>query len=502
VTSSELAVRDKLRVLKGDFEQYARNFLKIRNKSGEISPFSFNKAQLYIHERLEAQLKETGMVRAVILKGRQQGCSTYVTGRFFWKTVMNFGKQTYILTHEQSATDNLFGMTNRYLENYPDDMRPTLGAANAKELSFSKLDSGYKVATAGNRGAGRSATAQYLLGSEVAYWPSAEEHLAGIMQTVPRLPGTEVIFESTADGIGNVFHKIWQQGEVGGGGWQAIFVPWHWQQEYRAEGVVLSEEDRAYGELYDLDEQQMMWRRLKISEMADEKQFMKEYPSTPAEAFSVSDDKTLIQHDMVARARKAVAVADGAKIIGVDPARFGEDRTVIVIRQGRTVEIIETVQGKDTMQVVGLVLQSIKKFKPDAVFIDVGGIGAGVYDRLKELNYKECRAVNFGEKALDQTKFVNKRAEMWGLMKEWLSSPPVQLPDDDALQADLCGLRYSYDSHGRLKLESKDDAKKRGIRSPDFGDALALTWAMPIRPDALLQLNIPEYEVSVSSMGY
>ena len=227
-----------------NFKEYAHSFLKVKNKAGEIVPFRLNAAQEYIHTQLEKQKKETGMVRAEILKGRQQGCSTYVEGRFFHKTTTNFGIQSLILTHEQTATDNLFGMTQRYYENLPDALKPALSAANAKELSFAKLDSSFKVATAGNKGAGRSATAQLFHGSEVAYWPSAEDHLAGIMQTIPLETGTEIIFESTANGIGNVFHSIWNSKD-----WLQIFVPWYWQSEYRCSNVDLNDEDFEYGEL-------------------------------------------------------------------------------------------------------------------------------------------------------------------------------------------------------------------------------------------------------------
>ncbi len=410
--------------------------------------------------------------------------STYVEGRFFQRTATNFGINAFILTHEQQATDNLFGMTQRYYENYPLALRPSLQASNAKELEFGKLDSSFRVATAGNKGAGRSATAQLFHGSEVAYWPSASSHLAGIMQTVPLEPGTEIIFESTADGVGNVFHQLWEKGEAGIGGWQSIFVPWFWQMEYRTTGIELSEEDLEYGEIYKLDKEQLMWRRYKIGELGgDVKLFEREYPSSPAEAFSVSDESSLITSMIVKRARKCKVDKDrnAPMILGVDPARFGEDSTTIYGRCGRLSDKVDKVRGKDTMEVAGRVIVAIGKFNPDAVFIDVGGIGAGVYDRLKELGYSVVMPVNFGGEPLDKTKYVNKRAEMWDLMKLWLAEPPAEIPDDSVLETDLCSLRYDYDSKGRLKLESKDDAKKRGIKSPDDGDGLALTFAMPVQ---------------------
>lgn len=488
-----------------DFNEYSRRLLKIKSKSGQLVPFAMNEAQNYVHERLEAQRRERGFIRAVILKGRQQGISTYIEGRFFHRTATNFGIQALILTHEQQATDNLFGMTQRFLENYPAEMRPALGAANSKELVFSGLDSSFRVATAGNRGAGRSATAQLLHGSEMAYWPSADEHLAGIMQTIPMLPETEILFESTGNGIGNTYHDVWQQGESGKGNWQSIFIPWFWQREYRCDGVDLDAEDREYGAIYELDHQQMQWRRQKIRELGgDLRLFMREYPSSSAEAFSVSSEKSFISSFSVQAARKSSAPLDGSapKIIGVDPARFGGDSTSIFIRCGRVSERIKKINGLDTMEVVGEIIQAIKKYHPDAVFIDVGGIGSGIYDRLKELNYKECHSINFGSSPLDKSKYSNKRAEMWGLMKNWLMSQPAQIPDDDKIEVDLCGLHYTYDSSGKLKLESKDDAKKRGIKSPDDGDALALTFAMPVKKrESVVRASVNPYRPTVSGMG-
>ena len=131
--------------LHDDLKHYAFKCLKIRTKSGSIEPFTFNKAQSYIHEQLEKQLRETGKVRALILKGRQQGCSTYVGARFYHKVTFTFGLQAFILTHALHATDNLFKMAKRFFEHTPKAVRPEVSTSNSKELVFGSLDSGYKL---------------------------------------------------------------------------------------------------------------------------------------------------------------------------------------------------------------------------------------------------------------------------------------------------------------------------------------------------------------------
>ena len=479
-----------------DFPTYAREWLKIRDKPGTIRPLILNVAQAYVHQKLEEQLKETGMVRAVVLKGRQMGMSSYIAARFYHHTVTSPGKRTYILAHEQAASDNLFAMAQRFHEHYPEILKPALRASNAKELSFSSLDSGYKVATAGNKGAGRSDTAQYVHGSEVSFWSNAESHLSGLLQTVPLLPGTEIVFESTACGIGNTFHDVWCQGVLKEGGWQAIFVPWTWQPEYviNDENIKVDDEDMAYGKMYDLTIPQLRWRRYKIGELGSPLQFKQEYPMTAAEAFEVSNDMAFMKDEVVVAARKSISTAFGPKIIGVDPARSGRDNTVIMIRQGRVAEVVEVVKGDDTMVVVSKILQALRKYSPDAIFIDVGGLGAGIVDRLRELGYRMVRGVDFGSSPLDKNRYVNKRAEMYGLMKEWVGDPPCQIPDDDLLQQDLCGLQIDrFDQHNRVVLESKDAFKKRFKRSPDRGDALALTFAFPVRDAEAERLDMASF---------
>src|SRR5690606_3588843 len=163
---------------------------------------------------------------------------------FYHKTTNNTGERTFILTHQEQATQNLFAMVQRYHDNCPVAVRPATGKNNAKELTFPGLDSQYQVATAGSKGVGRSATLTNVHGSEVAFWENGEDHLSGLFQAVPLAPGTEIILESTAKGVGNIFHEEWKKAESGESDFIPIFVPWFWQDEYRRkppEGFELSE---------------------------------------------------------------------------------------------------------------------------------------------------------------------------------------------------------------------------------------------------------------------
>ena len=164
-------------------------------------------------------------------------------------------------------------------------------------------------------------------------------------------------------------------------------------------------------------------------------------------------------------------------VIGVDPARFGADSTVIAVRQGRDILEIKKHKGDDTMETVGRIIEAIEEYKPALVCIDEGGLGAGVVDRLKEQRYK-IRGVNFSNRAANIMMYGNKRAEMWGLMRDWLKSAAI--PSDRYLKSDLISPLMKPDSKGAIFLESKKDMKSRGLASPDAADAIALTFAYPV----------------------
>src|SRR3990167_2862840 len=446
--------------LKNDFEAYAPACLKIRTKAGAVKPFVLNRSQIYLHARLEEQRQRTGKVRALVLKGRQVGISTYIGGRFYWRITHGKGLRAFILTHLDIASDNLFGMAKTFHDNCPEIMRPATGKANAKELSFEKLNSGYKVATAGSSEVGRSETIQLFHGSEVAFWPNAEKHSAGVQQAIAETDGSEDIRESTANGIGNAFHKAYKAAERGESEFIAVFIPYFWHEEYATAPLGDWHVPTAwveYGELYGLTQDQLYWAWNKNRGMAvqagggpDEPcwSFRQEYPANAEEAFQSSGDQSFINPLSVMKARKRAGIKPyGPVVIGVDPARGGRDKTGLLDRQGRVMGrfICKRVNfGEDTMPICGEIVRLYRDLtaRGEQVFIvvDTTGLGGPIYDRLKEILPKgHVIAVTFSSRAWNPERYLNRRAEIWDLQREWFEDPAGgQIPDSDELQGDIC----------------------------------------------------------------
>ena len=500
ISEQELALRHQLAT---DFPLYASKCLKIRTKAGDVQSFRLNRSQRYLHERLERQLEDKGRIRALVLKGRQVGISTYIGGRLYWKVTHSFGRRAFVLTHLDAASDNLFGLTKRFHENCPAILRPQIKASNAKELSFGVLDSAFKVATAGSAEVGRSETIQFFHGSEVAFWPRAEKHAAGIRQAIANANETEAIFELTANGIGNVFHAEWKAAERGDSDFEAIFIPWFWHEEYATEppeGWLIPPAFADYEAVYQLGRAQTYWAWAKNRELAvlaggnaDEIcwQFKQEYPANADEAFQTSGIGSFILTEAVLKARKTNADAYGGIVLGIDPARGGGDKTGIIDRQGRRLggHVCKRLDEKDLMALAGQIQVIVREVNPAKVVIDTTGLGAGLYDRLRELLGDMVEGVNFGAKAFDPLHFANRRAEIWDAMRQWFLDPAgVQIPDSDELHGDLTaptapgtltgGSRFN--SSGQLLLEPKDHMRKRLSFSPDLADAAALTFAVDL----------------------
>ena len=198
--------------------------------------------------------------------------------------------------------------------------------------------------------------------------------------------------------------------------------------------------------------------------------------------FTASRTDVLIPIDLVLAAQKRFyneyELRGAPKILGVDPARFGDDRSVIIRRQGLQSFAPRVLAKLDNVQLAGLVAQEIKDFRPDAVFVDAGQ-GAGVIDVLRSLGY-EVTEVPFGGAPLQAGRYRNKRAELWGEMAEWIRHGGALPEQETTLANELASAVYDFDEAGKMRLEAKDKIKARLGKSPDLADALALTFAAPV----------------------
>ena len=201
-----------------------------------------------------------------------------------------------------------------------------------------------------------------------------------------------------------------------------------------------------------------------------------------------------IPSDIVEACRKykadAAALAGLPKVLSVDVARFGDDQTVFMLRQGRQARLLGKFRGLDNIQVAHRVIEQFEAEQPDAIVIDGDGLGTGVVDYLNNTGYSRfVHEFHGGVTADDANAYYNRRAEVWGLMRETLQAG-MQIPDDPELASDLTGPEYGFSNKQQIQLEKKEDMKKRGLSSPDCGDALAMTFAVKIAPKPV-EINEP-----------
>ena len=286
-----MQIEEVARKLKYNFPLYAKNVLKIVTKEGVAKPFVLNRGQMWLHKKLDQQMESQGNIRALVLKARQVGISTYVEGRYFWKITQNRNANAFVLSHLAESTNSIFNMVRYFYDNIPHPaFKPPLSSQTASTLVFDDINSRYRVGTARSTQTGRGQTNRFVHGSEVAFYPQGNDIVAGLLQTVGG-KDSEVILETTANGAGGWFFDQTMKSLRGETEWQVCFIPWYWMPEYVRKPSPYFEatpEEYKLSQQYGLTDEQLCFRRSKLDELGSSDLFRQEYPSTPLESFLTS----------------------------------------------------------------------------------------------------------------------------------------------------------------------------------------------------------------------
>tara|TARA_Y100001963_G_scaffold114099_1_gene158159 strand:+ start:521 stop:2284 length:1764 start_codon:yes stop_codon:yes gene_type:complete len=317
----EKEIIELIRKLQADPILYFNTCLKIQNfGTGELIPFELNEVQGIMHSMMQRQLEEHQHVRMIVLKARRFGISTYVQGRYFRHAAMNRNKVVQITTHSKAATDVMFAMTRTMEQNLPKEVKPQLKYSGRRDLHWGSEDGGlnssYSLSTVGGREV-RGSKIDYLHCSEVASWTAGgEDYLLGLLNCVVQGFETEAVIESTAQGVGGVFHDMYWDAAEGNSGWESVFFPWYIYSHYRKPFNSEEEKEKFKSELgqdkryggeseqsllgisceYDvgdevkkftLDLENLHWRRqcIKTQCQNDLRKFHQEFPTNAREAF-------------------------------------------------------------------------------------------------------------------------------------------------------------------------------------------------------------------------
>ncbi len=273
----------------------------IKTKDGDLLPFKMNAPQLKLYNILKEEFEKGKPLRIIILKARQLGFSTLVEALIFVRTAFYFNTESAIVAHDEETATHIFKMSRLFYNKLPEPLKAQILSSNAKEIIFNNkadtgLRSGIRCLTAGNSDVGRGRTIQNLHISEYSSWRGDKKNiLGGLLSAVPSLPDTLVVIESTAKGYDH-FKELWDNAVEGKNDFFPVFFPWFECADYRLNVLLpdedLTEEERKLLAQYNLDKEQLAWRRWSIANLCngDKVLFAQEYPACPEEAFRSSGD--------------------------------------------------------------------------------------------------------------------------------------------------------------------------------------------------------------------
>lgn len=311
-TSNSLEVADKYKRLYRSPRYYSELLLKIKTKEAQIAPLFFNRSQVYAYKLIQKMRRNHKPIRIIFLKARQLGISTFTSSMIFHHSATRSNVTSFISSHDLDSSENIYQIYKLFYERMDEYFRPMNRYSNRKEILFENpddktrkkhpgLNSRIIVQTAKNTHLGRSYTIHNFHGSELAFWQNPEDTMMGVRQAVPEMPGTMIILESTANGIGNYFHRECERALKGKSDYKLIFIPWFWEPKYSDNdlngfGSLCASEKDEYGDEMSLMKEfgvsrsQLQWRRRKIDNDFEGNidGFRQEYPSTPREAFIFS----------------------------------------------------------------------------------------------------------------------------------------------------------------------------------------------------------------------
>lgn len=409
----------------------------------------------YQAEFLEAIAK--GERRISIRSGHGTGKSTSASWAMLWFTLLRFPNKVVVTAPTSGQLfDALFAELKRWINELPDQLKLLLTVKSDRvELTAAPSEAFISARTS------RAETPEALAGV----------HSDNVMLVVDEASGVpEQVFEAAA-------------GSMSG---------------HSAVTVMLSNPTRSSGTFFESQTRlaDSWWTRrwscvdspLVSDEFVEE---MRQRYGEDSNAFRIrvlgefpmADDDTVIPYHLAdaARHRDIERSPEEKPVWALDVARFGSDSTVLLKRAGSVVYEIMVWNGVDLMGTVGRVkaefdaLPSSKR--PQVILVDSIGLGAGVVDRLRELG-APVRGVNVAEAPSAKGTYTNLRSELWFRVKGWLEDRGCKLPDNDRLIAELTSVRYRYMSSGKMAVESKDEMRKRGLKSPDLADALCLSLAV------------------------
>jgi hypothetical protein len=462
-------------------KQYIESLFEIVDKKSEKVPFIYNPIQKRIDKSLKVDPNRK--IINIIIKARKQGVSSLILGKFSARGLRFQYRRAVTVSHEGEATQRLFQRARFYIDNLPH--KPNLGTESKKELNYSDTQSTHYIGTAGAKSFGRGDDITELHVSELDWWENPDM-LTGLIEAC--LPGALIIIETTGNGYGSKTHQMVMKALKGEADYNVIFIPWFESPEYSIEAP--GDFEPSVSELnlmdkFNININQIYWRRCKIRDMDAPELFPQEYPATIEEAF-LTDQSPLVVLPM-SLVQKAIESDNrrGNKriMIACDVAGEGDDETVIYVIDRYMIQKEKTVILKscDPYEISARIKLMFDEERAGLVVVDVIGEGAGVVANLKRMIGEDkvvgiqsaSKLDDMEQVEAEEYRFYNVRAQMWWKARKLFRDNRPSIPQDPELITQLTNVRYKI-KNGKILIEPKSELKKanRIGKSPDRADCL------------------------------